>query len=192
MRTNAYFLFGDYHLGLSHRYKEEQLSCSIDIPHTVSRSMSYNTTPTTKDLSILDPELRGIISFLPTTSEAATDPQTVVNYMRAIPAPPHDDPNIVKKEILISPPDALPEQPPTSVRIFIPKELEGKGPLPVVLWSVSCTSIPRVLLVRLYAQGGRWTCLASWWFIFNGTGLSELVLHRYRVRCRSCGGFPSS
>lgn len=97
----------------------------------------YRPTPTAKDLGILDPELRGIISLLPDTVETAETSDVVVNFMRAIPPRPHSDPEIEKKDIHVSTADAPRDQPPTAVRLYIPRNAVVKGPVPVVLWSVS-------------------------------------------------------
>jgi acetyl esterase len=100
--------------------------------------MSYFPTPTTKDLSILDPELRGIIQLLPDTAETAKKAETVVAFMRAIPPRPHHHPEVDKVDLLVSTEDAAPDQPPTSVRLYIPrKAVKEKGKLPAVVWSVS-------------------------------------------------------
>ncbi|EGN92174.1 hypothetical protein SERLA73DRAFT_191521 [Serpula lacrymans var. lacrymans S7.3] len=89
----------------------------------------------TKDLSILHPGLHPIITLLPDTLETAKTADVVVNFMRAVPPRPHEDPEIIKKDIQVSMDDAPPEQPPTTVRLYIPKREITKGLLPVVIWS---------------------------------------------------------
>jgi acetyl esterase len=100
--------------------------------------MPYIPNPTTKDLSILDPEVRGVIQILPSTIENAETPQVAINFMRAAPPRPHQHPEVDKVDLLVSHDHAKPEQPPTSVRIYLPrKAIQEHGKLPVVLWSVS-------------------------------------------------------
>lgn len=100
-------------------------------------SSSFILCPTTDDLSILDPDLRGVVALLPETNETAESSEVVVQFMRSIPPRPHEDPNIVKKDILVSLEDAAPDQPPTSLRVYMPRNASPHDRLPVLLWSVS-------------------------------------------------------
>ncbi|KAF4576274.1 hypothetical protein EYR40_000514 [Pleurotus pulmonarius] len=98
-------------------------------------SSSFIPCPTTDDLSILDPDLRGVVALLPKTNETAESSEVVVQFMRSIPPRPHEDPNIVKKDILVSLGDAAPDQPPTSLRVYMPRNASPHDRLPVLLWS---------------------------------------------------------
>lgn len=99
-------------------------------------SSSYLPTPTTKDLSILEPEFRDFIGNFPDTTETAETGDVVVNFMRSIPPRPHDDPRVIKQDIQVSSPNAPSTQPPVNVRVYSPKDVDPARPLPVLLWMV--------------------------------------------------------
>ncbi|ETW77096.1 hypothetical protein HETIRDRAFT_460520 [Heterobasidion irregulare TC 32-1] len=97
-------------------------------------SSSYLPTPTTKDLSILEPEFRDFIGNFPDTTETAETGDVVVNFMRSIPPRPHNDPRVIKQDIQVSSPNAPSTQPPVNVRVYSPKDVDPARPLPVLLW----------------------------------------------------------
>ena len=116
-------------------------------------SSLYYPGPTTPNLSILDPELRLFINVFPPTNETATEPETVVEFMRAIPPRPHIEERVDKVEVTVSVEgfkgwsipgtNTIEEQPPTTIRVWIPNEKSGskrreKGEkFPVLIFMVS-------------------------------------------------------
>ncbi|KAJ8517143.1 hypothetical protein ONZ45_g5620 [Pleurotus djamor] len=110
---------------------------------------------TTSDLSILEPDLRGVIALLPSTNETATNADTVVRFMRAIPPRPHDDPDITKIDIMVSVPDADPDQPATALRVYIPRQAAPHDLLPVLLWSASSVSTSFVSSILIHSCESR-------------------------------------